>query len=159
MGGFVKDNHVPGILGDMNHRFGPDDGIKEMAGLHRTFGVFSPQHSLKDSFALLNIGPAENWTQRRGWYKYRDSLKALPSDKSGQNAHDRLVEVLGNHLASRDPQPVHFTVHSTEEHPGLRVTETHTPLAYSTQEFLTISLPTTPVEKNRAKRRAGATTG
>jgi hypothetical protein len=156
MGGFTKDILVGGMLHDLNQRFGPVDGIKEMAGLQKTFGVFSPQHSLKDSLALLNIGPVENWSERRGWYKYLDSLKNLPSDKSGQSAHDRIVEALGSHLASRDPLPVHFVSHSTSTNQGVRISQTHTPLPHSTQEFLTISLPMTPVEKDRAKRRAAS---
>ena len=101
----------------------------------------------------------ENWPQRKGWYKYLDSLKTLPSDKEGQNAHDRLVDLLGSHLASRDPEPVHFTVHSSHQDPGLRVTDPCAPLAYSTQEFLTVSFPTTAVERDRAKRRAGSAKG
>jgi hypothetical protein len=155
MGGFMKDSHVATVLDDMNHRFGPDDGVKEMAGLQKTFGVFSRKHSLKDSFGLLNIGPVENWPQRKGFYKYLDSLKTLPSDKDGQSAHDRLIDVLSTHLASPNPLPVHFTAHSTDEKPGLHVRKSHTPHPYSTQEYFTISFPTTAVEKNRDKRRPG----
>ncbi len=155
MGGYTRDIVVGSILDDLNQRFGPDDGIKEMAGLQRAFGVFSPQHPLKDSFALLNIGPVENWPQRRGWYRYlNEDLRKLPSDIDGQSAHDRLAAVLGSHLTSRNPLPVHFTVHSSDENPGLRVSETGTPLVYSTQEFLTISFPTKSVERDRARRRA-----
>jgi len=144
MGGFVRDTYVPGILWDLNQRFGPGDGINEMVTLQQTFSVFSPQRSLRDSFSLLNIGPVENWPQRKGWYAYLDSLKAMPSDESGKYAHDRLIEVLDDNLRSPDPQPVHFTVHSISNDPGLRVTPGDNPLAYSVQVFLTISFPTDP---------------
>ncbi|MBN9562239.1 MAG: hypothetical protein J0H14_16170 [Alphaproteobacteria bacterium] len=146
MGGFVEDNHVPGILWDLNQRFGPGDGINEMVALQQNFAVFSPQHSLRDSFSLLNIGPVENWRQRRGWYVYLDSLKAMPSDEPGKYAHDRLIEVLDNNLRSANPQPVHFTVHSISDDPGLRVSAGAQPLAYSVQVFLTISFPTDPLK-------------
>lgn len=159
MGGFMKDVLVGGTLDDLNQRFGPVDGIKEMAALQKAFGVFSPQHSLKDSLALLNIGPVENWPERRGWYKYLDSLKTLPSDNGDQNAHDRIVGALKSHLESRDPLPVHFTAHSTAHNPGVLISPSKTALAYSTQDFLTISLPMTAVEKDRAKRRAGSASG
>ena len=159
MGGFMKDVLVGVPLDDLNQRFGPVDGIKEMAALQKAFGVFSPQHSLKDSLALLNIGPVENWSERRGWYKYLESLKNLPSDNAGQNAHDRIVEALKSHLESRDPLPVHFTAHSTAHNPGVLISPSKTALAYSTQDFLTISLPMTAVEKDRAKRRVGSASG
>ena len=159
MGGFMKDVLVGGTLDDLNQRFGPVDGIKEMAALQKAFGVFSPQHSLKDSLALLNIGPVENWSGAARLVQ----IPRLPQDPAiGQwrpNAHDRIVEALKSHLESRDPLPVHFTAHSTAHNPGVLISPSKTALAYSTQDFLTISLPMTAVEKDRAKRRTGSASG
>jgi hypothetical protein len=156
MGGFVQDHLVPGFLEDLNLRFGPGDSIKEMAKLQEEFGIFSEQHSLKESFGLLNIGPLENWAQRRGWNRYLDSLKKLPSDRSGQSAHDRIVAVLQANLGSKDLKPVYFTSHVTAARaPGVLVRPEERPLVFSAQSYLTISLPMMVVEKDRRKRRVG----
>jgi hypothetical protein len=121
MGGFLPDHHVPRHIDRINHRFSPDDGIKEMAALHKQFNLFSGQHSLRDAFKLLNIASIENWAHRRKWFDY-----------------------------------LHFTSHSSSQNPGVFVKKPHKPLHFSTQEYLTISLPMTRIEKNRQRRRRRA---
>jgi hypothetical protein len=156
MGGLVQDHLVPSFLEDLNLRFSPGDSIKEMAKLQAEFEIFSEKHSLKESFGLLNVGPLENWAQRRGWNRYLDSLKKLPSDQPGQSAHDRIVAVLQRNLESKDPRPVHFIPHVIAARtPGLLVRPDEQPLVFSSQSYLTISLPMKVVEKDRGKRRAG----
>jgi hypothetical protein len=153
MGGFLPDHHVPRHVDRINHRFSPDEGIKEMAALHKQFNLFSGQHSLKDAFKLLNIASVENWAHRRKWFDYLDYLKQCPSDKKGQNGHDRILAILKQDLESKNPVPVHFTSHSSSQNPGVFVKKPHKPLHFSTQEYLTISLPMTRIEKNRQRRR------
>lgn len=156
MGGLVEDAYVAGMLGALNLRFAPGDGIKEMAALQKEFDIFSGKHSFRDVLRLLNIGPAENWSQRRGWYKYLESLDKMDSDKAGQKAGAKIVAALRKHLTSTAPAPVYFTAHSSGKNPNVVIKERDKPLVYSTVEYLTISLPMTAVEKDRARRRAGA---
>ncbi len=157
MGGFLPDHHVPRHLDRLNQRFAPGDGIKEMTALHKQFDLFSGRHSLKDAFSVLNIGSLESWPLRRGWFKYLEYLETCPSDKKGQNAHDRLLAVLHENLSSRHHLPVHFTTHPSSQNKGLLVKRKHRPLHYSTEDYLTISLPATKIEKNRQRRRRRAT--
>jgi len=105
MGGFTYDFYVSGMLESVNLRFAPGDGIKEMIALQKEFDIFSEGRSVRNIFALLNIGPTENWAQRRGWYRFLSSLTELPSDKRDQNADQRIVSALRAHLASRKPCP------------------------------------------------------
>lgn len=156
MGGFVPDINVAGIFDQLNLRFGPGEAIKEMVALQREFGVFSEQHTLRQSMALLNVGPSNHWPHRSGWYKFLDGLKKYPSDRKGQSGHDRLMTALRDHLAAGQAAPVHFTCHDANNDQRLKVTAAgrKRALAYSTQDYMIVSLPLTPVEKNRMKRRA-----
>ncbi|MDH3742296.1 MAG: hypothetical protein OER56_11935, partial [Hyphomicrobiales bacterium] len=62
-----------------------------------------------------------------------------------------------DHLAKNEPVPVHFTSHSSSKDDRVKVSSrAKQALVYSTQEFMIISLPMTPIEKNRAKRRSRA---
>ena len=115
MGGFVPDINVAGLFEQLNLRFGPNDAITEMLNLQREFDVFSKEHSLEYSFGLLNLAPGNHWGHRRGWYKYLNSLKQLPSDKDGQNGHDRVISALRDHLGKDQPIPVHFTSHDSNK--------------------------------------------
>jgi hypothetical protein len=153
MGGFLPDHHVPRHLDRINLRFGPDDPIKEMAALHKQFKLFSGQHSLAEVFKVLNIASVENWAHRRKWFDYLEFLKSCPSDKKGQNGHDRILAVLRQNMESGKPLAVHFTSHSSSQNPGVWVKKPHKPLHFSTHEYMTISLPMTRVEKNRERRR------
>ncbi len=155
MGGFLPDINVAGLLEQLNLRFGPKEAITEMIALQKEFDVFSENHTLEQSFALLNLAPGNHWVHRRAWYKYLKSLKQYSSDKEGQNGHDRIVSALRDHLGKGKPIPVHFTTHESGKDPCVKVaSRPKRALAYSTQEFMVISLPMTPIEKDRLKRRA-----
>ncbi len=157
MGDKVPDVIVAGLLDRINLRFGPGDAIVEMIALQKAFDVFSKEHSLKASFGLLNLAPTNNWRDRRGWYSYLDLLKTRPSDKKGLNGEERVISVLRRHLEEGEAIPVHFTSHNFNKDPRVKVSpRPKLALAYSTQSFLVISLPMTPVEKDRLKRRAKA---
>src|SRR5579859_2223928 len=121
MGAFVKDHHVAGMLDNLNMRFGHKDGVREMAGLHKEFGLFKPGHDLSKSFAALNTGPVHDWRERRGWHKYLDWLHKAPSDRAGVSGHDRITRTLDAHLTSRSPSPVHFTSHPISHNKGVTV--------------------------------------
>jgi hypothetical protein len=156
MGGLVPDIYVAGLLDQLNLRFGPKEAITEMIALQKEFDVFSEKHSLEHSFALLNLGPSDNWANRRGWYKYLNSLKDRPSDQANQNGHDRVISALRKHLKAGQPVPIHFRSHDSYKNNAVTVSAPAIALSYSTQEFLIISLPMTPIEKDRMKRRAKA---
>lgn len=151
----MPDVYVAGMLDRLNLRFGPGDAIEEMLELQREFKVFSEEHSLKDAFGLLNMAPTDNWAHRRGWYRYLDYLKGQPSDRPTENGHDRVISALKEHLAANQPVPVHFRSHNSEKNDRVRVLRPRHALVYSLLEFLIISLPMTPVEKDRMKRRGG----
>lgn len=158
MGAYVPDINVSGIFEQLNLRFGPGDAIKEMCALQKEFEIFSEKHSLRQSIALLNLGPGNHWPHRRGWYKLLDDLKGYPSDRKGQNAHDRMMSALRDHLGLGQPVPIHFTCHDAGKDERLKVTAPgrRRALVYSTQDYLIVSLPLRPVEKNRVKRRTSA---
>jgi hypothetical protein len=155
MGALVSDTEVGGIFEQLNKRFEPGHALTEMQALQKEFEVFKPGRDLKKSLGLLNIGPINNWKERRGFYKFLDGLKKAPSDRKGVNGHDRLAGALAEHLATPGANPIHFTCHSAKDDARLKVlTQRRNPLVYSTQEYLTISLPLLPVEKDKAKRKA-----
>jgi len=153
MGGLVPDVYVAGLLDQLNLRFGPKEAITEMLALQREFKVFSEEHTLEHAFGLLNMAPTDNWAHRRGWYRYLDSLKRRPSDKPPQNGHDRVISALKEHLAADQPVPVHFASHDSGKDDRVKVSRPRAALVYSMQEFLIISLPMTPIQKDRMKRR------
>jgi hypothetical protein len=142
MGGFVEDGYLPGIQGQLNHRFGPGDPIEEMAGLQRAFRIFSPRHTLQQVAALLDIGPADT-KQRQGWYRFLDSLKKLKSDDPKLNGHDLIVTALKRDLESKKPLPVFFVWHSAKEDPRVlaRKPAEGEALLFPKQVFLRISVP------------------
>jgi hypothetical protein len=155
MGGFVGDVYVAGLLDRVNLRFGPNEAITEMIALQKEFDIFSDAHTLEQSFALLNLGPSDNWSTRRGWYKYLNSLQGKASDKPKLNGEARVIMALREHLQAGVAVPVIFTSHDSTKDDRVKVSGKPTvALSYSTQEYLTISLPMTPIEKDRMKRRA-----
>ena len=105
MGGYLPDINVAGLLDQFNLRFGPGEAIKEMLALQKEFDVFSEHHTLRDSFGLLNLAPANHWGHRSGWYKYLDGLKKYPSDRKSQNGHDRVNSALRDHLGKDQQSP------------------------------------------------------
>jgi len=158
MGRYLADIYVGGLLDQLNLRFGPNEAITEMLALQKEFDIFSDKHSLEHSFGLLNVAPVGSWANRRGWYRYLDSLRQRPSDRAGQNGHDRLISALKEHLEAGQPIPIHFSCHGSQKDERVRfVRRLKQTLVYSTQEFVTISLPVTAIERDRRKRRAGRT--
>lgn len=141
MGRFIQDRDTLDVLGQLNHRFGDGDAIKEMAALQREFGIFSPEHCLRRAFSLLNIGP--DLSQQRKWHMFLDHLHTYPSDVRGRSGHDRIVGALQKNLEAKKPLPVFFDVHAAKSHPGVRV-HSATPIVFSKQKHLVISIPTRP---------------
>lgn len=136
MGGFVADHAVNGVVTQLNDRFAPGDALKEMVAVEKEFSLFSGSHSLAHISRLLNIGPVHG-RDRKGWFKFLDSLKDVPSDARGVNGHDRIVEELNRNLRSKNALPVFFAWHSER---NVSV-ETGTPLSFSAQQYMIVTGP------------------
>ena len=137
MGALVSDPSVPQIQVVLNNRFAPGDPLKEMIAIQKEFDVFSPEHSLARICSLLNIAPPEA-KDRRGWFKYCNHLRDIPSETKGVSAHDKIITVLKENLESKAPLPVFFGWH-----PGtkLDVSKGDRALVFSKVEYLRISVP------------------
>jgi hypothetical protein len=152
MGRYIRDRDTLHVLGQLNHRFGEGDAIKEMAALHQEFAIFSPDHHLKRAFSLLNIGP--DLSQQRRWHKFLDELHNYSSDAGTQSGHDRIVRALKKNLEAKKPLPVFFTVHAAKAHAGVRV-HAATPIVFSKQKHVVISIPTKPAKAAKAAAKRG----
>lgn len=150
MGAMINDSTTYEILVLLNTRLGPGDAIVEMVALQKEFNVFSPKHSLRESFSLLNIVPADR-VERGRWLKFLDHLKTYTSDKAGVNGHDRIVSAIRSDLQSAQPLPVCFKAHSAKADPRVTVTQ-GTPLIFSEDQYVVISIPTTP--RRQARQQA-----
>lgn len=136
MGALVSDPSVPQAQNVLNSRFAPGDPLKEMIAIQKEFGIFSLKHSLARVSSLLNIAPPDS-KDRRGWFKFCNHLKDLPSDVTGMTAHDRIITVLKENLESKQPTPVFFAWH-----PGTKLTVTKgRALNFSKTDYLIISAP------------------
>jgi len=149
MGAMIEDNTTYEILVLLNTRLGPGDAIVEMVSLQKEFRVFSPKHSLRESFSLLNIVPADR-SEKRRWLKFLDHLKTYKSDKDGMNGHDRIVSAIRSNLQSAQPLPICFKCHSAKTDPRVTVSK-GTPLIFSEDEYVVIGIPTTPRRQARAQ--------
>ena len=109
MGALVHDPSVPQAQTVLNSRFAPGDPLKEMVALQRSSAFFQ-QYSLASVSKLLNISPSDP-KDRRGWFKFCDHLKNIPSDRKNENAHDRIIEALRENSRSKSPLPCWFTWH------------------------------------------------
>jgi len=148
MGLMIKDSTTLDILVQLNRRF-EAEALSEMVELQREFGVFSLQHGLQQSFALLGIVP-QDWTERRRWYRFLEHLRTYPSDLDGMNGHDRIIRAFKDDLESEKALPVSIVCHSAEEDP--RVTVTHgRPVVFSLETHVIVSIPTTPGREARQK--------
>lgn len=139
MGGFVADKYVPFISVQLDLRF-QDEALLEMIELQSEFKVFSQHHSLASVAALLNLAPPEA-RDRRGWFRFLDGLKKVPSDVADMSGHDRIVSVLKKNLEAKPPMQVHFTWHPAKSEPSVTVT-TNPVFSFSKTEYITISVPT-----------------
>jgi hypothetical protein len=136
MGALIHDPSVPEAQTVLNSRFAPGDPLKEMVALQKEFGLFSSKHSLRSVSKLLNISPRDP-KDRRGWFKFCDHLKNIPSDQKGKNAHDRIIEVVKENLESKRPLPVWFAWH-----PGTKLTVSKgRGLSFSATQYILISAP------------------
>ena len=146
MGAMIKDSTTLDILVQLNKRFDPD-ALAEMVELQKEFKIFSAEHSLQQSFALLGIVPAD-WSERKRWYRFLDFLKTYPSDLPDVNGHDRVVKAFKDSLEAKQPLPVSIRCHAASEDP--RVTLAHgNPVIFSLDTHAIVSIPTTPGRQAR----------
>jgi hypothetical protein len=145
---FGEDDHlIASLLNLANLRFGPGgagDGIQEMVALQKKFNVFSKEHSLEESFAVLGLGGFWNPTLKKKLYQYLRYLRKCGSDTK-EKGDRRIVSVLMENLASKKPLPICFKVHEGSEDSRVLVTK-GVPLVYMKNQYLIISVPMTPVK-------------
>ncbi|MGJ4882358.1 MULTISPECIES: hypothetical protein [unclassified Bradyrhizobium] len=146
MGMMIKDSTTLDILVQLNRRF-EAEALPEMVELQREFGVFSLQHGLQQSFALLGIVP-QDWTERRRWYRFLEHLRTYPSDLDGVNGHDRVIRAFKDDLESEKPLPVSIVCHSAADDPRVTVTQGR-PVVFSLETHVIVSIPTTPGREAR----------
>jgi len=154
----MKDSTTLDILVQLNRRFEAGDAITEMVALQREFQVFSPDHSLQHSFALLSLVPRD-WSERKRWYKFLEHLKTYGSDLEVDheivNGHDRVIRAIADDLASETPKPVTIRCHSAKDDPRVTVS-TGMPVIFSLDEHVVISIPTTPGREIRQQNAHAA---
>jgi hypothetical protein len=149
MGDYIKDSTTSDILVQLNKRFDAEH-LPEMIELQKEFKVFSAKHTLRQSFALLGIVPADT-SEREGWFHFLDQLHKYKSDLPNVTGHDRWVKVIQKNLESATPVPVATAAHAAADDLGLKVTQGK-PLVYSSDEHIIVSVPTTP----RGQAKPGA---
>lgn len=158
MGAFVADGYVPLVQAQLNIRFTPGDALKEMIEFQNEFTLFSLDHTLIQSFSLLNIAPIGD-TERDGFRRYLNRLtriKATVNDvPSTLSGHDQIITSLQKNLEGPRPMPVFFTYHpGGGKNPVVQVS-TSVPLSFSSTTYLTISVPTLPKKPGEASSRKG----
>lgn len=149
MGDFINDTTTSDILVQMSRRFDAEH-LAEMIALQKEFKVFSPKHTLRQSFALLGIVPADV-SERQGWYRFLDSLKIYKSDAPNVNGQDRMVKAIQRNLESKTPLPMAMICHAASDDLQLKVSQGK-PYVFSSDEHIVISIPTTP--RGQPKPRA-----
>jgi hypothetical protein len=154
MGAMIKDNTTLDILVQLNRRFEAPDAISEMVALQKEFVVFSTKHHLRESFALLGIVPAD-WGERRRWYRFLELLKSYGSDLPGVNGHDRVIKAFVDDLESEHPIPVSIRCHSAANDPRVTVSRGQ-PVVFSLDEYVMVSIPTTPGREARRQASGAA---
>lgn len=145
MGAFVADGYVPHVQEQLNSRFALGDALKEMIEFQTEFKLFSPPHTLRSAFALLNIAPVGE-IDRKGFYKYLQTLTKMKADVNDQpsklNGHDQILCSLKENLEGPRPLPVYFTWHPAERPKGIVHVAIDQPFSFSSKNYLTISVPT-----------------
>jgi hypothetical protein len=149
MGDFIQDSTTTHIFAQMSRRFDAEQ-LPEMIALQKEFKVFSPKHTLRQSFALLGIVPMDA-TERQGWYRFLDCLKIYKSDKPDVNGHDRMVKAIQQNLESKTPLPMAMICHAATDDLQLKVSQGN-PYVFSANAHVVISIPTTP--RGQARPRA-----
>ncbi len=147
---FREDDHlISGLLDLANLRFAPSqyrgrkDGIVEMVELQKEFKVFSEEHSLAASFAVLGLGGFWNATLKNKLYAYLDEDLARTRSETDERGNQRIIRALKENLESRRPKPVYFTIHDSGVDRRVLI-RTDRPLTYMNRDYLTISLPMRP---------------
>jgi hypothetical protein len=155
MGAFVPAGYVPHVQDQLNSRFAVGDALTEMIGFQKEFDLFSPPHTLRSAFTLLNIAPVGE-KDREGFLKYLRSLmktKAnVDEEPSTLSGHDQILASLKKNLESKRPLPVYFTWHPGETPKGIFHVTSGEPYSFSGETYLTISVPTIP-EPKAGKRK------
>jgi hypothetical protein len=123
------------------------DGIDELKSLQQKFDIFSDDHSLSDSFAVLGLGGFWNPELKNKFYGYLGSLarQLFAMDNANTvDAGDRgIATALRKNFDLDVPYPVYFMTHESGQDP--RVLASYgTPLPYMADTYLIISLPMTP---------------
>ena len=144
MGRMVSDSATRDVIAQINARFEAGEAIQEMVALQREFKIFSPEHSLYDSWLLLNIKAADPGERRR-WKHWADNYaRTVPSDLEGVNGHARLVRAYQENLESSQPLPMHYTQHLASDDPRVLVSTGRGPL-FSVHDHVVTSIPIIPV--------------
>jgi hypothetical protein len=150
VGMMLQDSTALDLLYQLNRRFEPGDPIDEMVALQMQFKVFSPEHSLRDSYNLLNIKPADQ-RERKRWYRALEHLRTYDSDMAGVNGHDRLIRAYQENLESRHSRPMFTTCHSAKTDPKVVVTISR-PVIFVDEDYIVLSIPTTAAPDVKAER-------
>ncbi len=148
MGFMVSNSATRDVIAQINERFEAGEAIEEMVALQREFKIFSPEHSLYDSWLLLNI-KASDPPERARWRAWTNYIRTVPSDLDGVNGHDRLVRAYQENLESSKPLAMHYVQHLAKEDPRVLVFTGRGPL-FSVLDHVITSIPIRPVkEKSR----------
>ena len=150
MGRMVSDSATRDVIAQINARFEAGEAIQEMAALQKEFKIFSPKHSLYDSWLVLNI-KAEDPRERARWKKWAEVYmkEQVPSDLKGVSGHDRLVRAYQENLESSHPLPMFYTHHLAKDDPRVLVSTGIGPL-FCVAEHIITSIPIKPVASKKA---------
>lgn len=152
MGGMVSDSATRDVIAQINARFEDGDAITEMVALQKEFKIFSPRHSLYQSWLVLNI-KASDPAERERWRRWTEGyMKAkVKSELKGVSGHDRLVMAYQQNLESRRPLPMYYKHHLASEDPRVLIYKGIGPL-HSVVEHIVTSIPIKPVPEKKRKR-------
>jgi hypothetical protein len=157
MGGYIKDSTTLDLLAQWNHRFSAGPAMDEMIALQREFQIFSPTHSLQSSWELIGIHPLDA-VERRRWRRWLNDLRAYPSDRTNVSGDQRIIAAYLENFQDPTPLPIFTQCHAAQVDPRVLVTR-GTPIVFSTDLHLIISLPTIPVAQVASGRAGGGQAG
>ena len=142
---YELQSHIDGL----NLRFAPDGPIKELVRLQKEFDIFSPQHALEDSIALLNVTGA-SLSLREKWYSLVKWISKQKSDQPPKGGGEAIIDALRANLRSKNVLPVFFTAHDFNQDPRVKLnTKGMVAIFYISQPYLVISLPLKPRKQKR----------
>ena len=140
MGFMVSNSATRDVIAQINERFEAGEAIEEMVALQREFKIFSPEHSLYDSWLLLNIKASDPPERARVESSEQNTLRTVPSDLDGVNGHDRLVRAYQENLELSKPLAMHYVQHLAKEDPRVLVFTGRGPL-FSVLDHVITSIP------------------